>query len=227
MSWRTNGTAVALRGLGRRLGINKRIASVFRTGYEVRYDELLRATIRPGDCVWDVGANIGFYTKLFAECVGESGMVLAFEPSSINFERLSRNCRLLNNASLKQLGLSDSDGQLNFAQGQDEIGSTSRISSLSGASAIAVRVADNIVQSGDAPLPNIVKIDVEGHELNVLLGMTEILSMATTRAVGIEVHFSLLEAEGMATAPASIEGLLATSGFKISWPDSSHILATR
>src|SRR5262249_37811826 len=50
------------------------------SGYERRVDEALSIAIRPGDCVWDVGANVGLYTERFAAAVGGSGQVGAVEP---------------------------------------------------------------------------------------------------------------------------------------------------
>ena len=49
------------------------------------------AHVRPGMCVFDVGANIGYYTLLAARAVGPSGRVYAFEPEPHNFELLTRN----------------------------------------------------------------------------------------------------------------------------------------
>lgn len=48
-------------------------------------------SLRPGDVVVDVGANIGYYTLLGARLVGESGRVYAFEPDPASFEILARN----------------------------------------------------------------------------------------------------------------------------------------
>ena len=50
-------------------------------GYEESVRTAMFACIRPGDCVWDVGANIGLYSELFAAAVGPAGKVISFEPS--------------------------------------------------------------------------------------------------------------------------------------------------
>ena len=52
-----------------------------REGYEQSFRSVMLRSTRPGDCVWDVGANIGFYSELFAMVVGPSGKVISFEPS--------------------------------------------------------------------------------------------------------------------------------------------------
>jgi len=51
----------------------------------------------------DIGANIGLYTAQFANLVGASGLVVAFEPSKVNFLRLAHTCRLLRNVELQPL----------------------------------------------------------------------------------------------------------------------------
>jgi len=70
MSWRTNPIILKMRGLGRFLGINKLIASyILGEGYETRYEDSFFSNLRLNDCIWDVGANIGHYTKLFSKQV--------------------------------------------------------------------------------------------------------------------------------------------------------------
>src|SRR5437867_3185244 len=53
--------------------------------------QLVQQMVRPGDVVLDVGANIGYYTLIFAELVGEQGHVYAFEPDPRNFAFLAKN----------------------------------------------------------------------------------------------------------------------------------------
>ena len=47
--------------------------------------------IRPGDTIWDVGANIGYYTCLSATLTGTDGRICAFEPNPQNFRLLTEN----------------------------------------------------------------------------------------------------------------------------------------
>jgi FkbM family methyltransferase len=50
--------------------------------------------VQPGDCVWDIGANVGLYALYAALRVGPAGRVVAFEPAADNFAALSRNVAL-------------------------------------------------------------------------------------------------------------------------------------
>lgn len=227
MSWRTNTLMLQARNVGRCLGLNKWIAVLLNgRGYEVRYDQSFQSTLRHGDCVWDVGANVGYYTRQFAERVGSDGRVFAFEPSPANFARLTSTAAVLGHVTLVNAGLGREVGRLSFQQGADDLGATSRIVEGGGTS-VEIRTGAELLASKDATMPNAIKIDVEGFELEVLQGMGEALRTPALRAIGIEVHFTLLRERGMEHAPKQIERLLQNSGFRVIWPDASHILALR
>lgn len=135
MSWRTNRLALLARDVGRMLGLNRWIAIWLNgRGYETRYDGAFSAALRPGDTVWDVGANVGYYTRQFAERVGGKGKVFAFEPSPVNFTRLSAACTGLDNVQLYQMGLGREAATLALVQGYDELGATSRVVGNTGGS---------------------------------------------------------------------------------------------
>lgn len=229
MSWRTSKAGLAARRIGRNLKVNDLIGALLsRRGYEKGYDDLFSAALRPGLCVWDVGANVGHYTLQFAERTGPSGSVIAFEPSPHNFARLEQACAGTANVRLHQMALGRSDGSLPFEQGNDELGATSRVASGSNSGIVVdVRAGRGLVASGLAPRPEAVKIDVEGFELEVLEGLGDLVSDPRLRVIGVEVHFRILEERGQGDVPATIERLLASKGYAITWPDSSHIIATR
>ncbi len=56
--------------------------------------ELVQQIIKPGDIVLDIGANIGYYTLIFARCVGPTGHVYAFEPDPGSFALLQKNVQI-------------------------------------------------------------------------------------------------------------------------------------
>ena len=84
-----------------------------------------------------------------------------------------------------------------------------------------------MVSDARAAVPNVVKIDTEGFELDVLQGMGTVLAEPALRGVFVEVHFGLLADRGMADAPSTIEALLRAAGFETTWVDPSHIAGTR
>lgn len=195
MSWRTKRWVLKARNAGRAIGINRWIASwLLRRGYETRYDSHFATCIHPGDCVWDIGANVGHYTRLFAERVGAKGKVFAFEPSPVNHCRLVEQCSALGNVALFQCGLGNADGKLHLKQGKDELGATSRVteSPSPGGVVVEIRSGDSLLADGTADVPQIIKIDVEGFEWEVLEGMAALLKQKRLRAIGVEVHFGIL-----------------------------------
>ena len=62
--------------------------------YERELQEVFTAHVRPGDVVFDVGANVGFYSLLAARLVGPKGRVVAFEPAARNVALLEQHLRL-------------------------------------------------------------------------------------------------------------------------------------
>ena len=230
MSFTTNPLVLFMRSFARRFGVNRLIAPfIYGSGYETRYDNAFQELLIEGDCVWDVGANIGYYTTLFARKVGESGSVFAFEPSPDNFLRLTTSCAGFKNVRLLPFGLGQKNAQVSFVQGTDELGATSHVVDglASDDTKVDLKSAFSVISEDLAKKPCAIKIDVEGFEYEVLLGLSNELYNSGLRLIGIEMHFSVLESRGMKNAPIEIEKLLFNSGFKISWPDSSHLLARR
>jgi len=68
---------------------------------------LMRASIAPGDTVLDIGANIGFYSRLLAQLTSDKGRIYAFEPDEENFEHLKKYVGNLSNVTLKHAAVSD------------------------------------------------------------------------------------------------------------------------
>lgn len=229
MTWHTNPAFIGLRNMARSLGLTRPMARLRGSRkYEHAFDEALFAALKTGDVVWDVGANVGYYTRRFAEAVGPEGHVLAFEPFPATAERLRADMQAISNYTLQVTALGAEAGNVTMEAGEDALASTSRIVADSG-KGIIVRVStgDALVRQGDVPVPTVVKIDTEGFELEVLRGMSDLLRKPELRAVFVEVHFGLLSERGQSRAPADIERLLRVAGFTTRWVDSSHIAAER
>lgn len=233
----TTRVSVMTRSLARRSGLLRWIVAARtrlrprkrRSAYEERFSGALLAAVRVGDCVWDVGANVGHYTGLLSAAVGHHGIVCAFEPAPACFAVLrgaaAPNVRAFN------LALGDREGEIGLSLAADPLGDTHSLSfgSPSGASTVPVfvRTGDTLIADGTLPAPTVIKIDVEGFELEVIEGLSGTLAARTCRAVFLEVHFGLLEARGKRFAPAQIESRLGELGFRTSWVDASHLAARR
>ena len=234
MTYRTSFLIVLLRNISRKLGFNKIIHDyILNTKglYEENFMNNLLSKTQPGFCVWDIGANIGFYTTKFADLVGSNGLVEAFEPSIENYKKLIDASKDYKNISCNKHALGSYNGDAFFLQGEDDIGATSRLTESKSQSSheksflVNLRTGDSLVEANETTQPNLLKIDVEGFELDVLNGFSEILSNQNLKVIGIEVHFELLKKRGI--KPSKIEKILKNNDFEIDWTDPSHIIAER
>ena len=81
-------------------GLYKPMYVAFKNRQDKFEIEILKKYLKPNDIVLDIGANIGFYTRILSEIVGPKGKIHCFEPDKINFEKLKDFCADLNNVIL-------------------------------------------------------------------------------------------------------------------------------
>lgn len=177
--------------------------------------------VRPGDAVFDVGANIGTVGLLIAAKNRERDVTVhAFEPEPRNAEHLRRNAALndLSNVTVHELALGDAAGSMKlFLSGPVGAGEHSLVAShRDTGSAIEVRVArgDDFC-AGEAPCPDVMKIDVEGAEIQVLAGFDRLLHEGRIRELLIEVHVGTIEKQGW--SPARLQAWLHERGYEKVW----------
>jgi FkbM family methyltransferase len=228
----TSPFAICLRRLTRKLGLNRLLGGwLAGRHYEDHFGLAFQAAIRPGDTVWDIGANVGLYTAIFAKATGSTGLVVAFEPTAACFSELQG--RFANNPQvlLKNIALGASDGSVLMAVDTNALAATHRVvadnSVGGGLVQVQVRSAAALVAEEPELFPRIVKIDVEGHEGAVLDGFEALLPDQRLHTVGIEVHFGLLDERGESYRPSLIEQTLVQHCFNVRWTDPSHLLARR
>ena len=201
-------------------------------GGEEHLLNLLVSLLRPGDTVYDIGAEQGLYTVFCSKAVRDEGHIIAFEPKGSLHERLRGNVRLnaLTNVRLFRLALADYSGPGRLRSA--EIGSAPALSTVAfeeenaQSEKVTVAPGDLIVEAKKLPLPAIVKVDVEGHELSVLRGLSRTLSGPTCRAVCCEIHPRLLP---IAVQPSDVLELLKSLGFSMVdtylRPPEQHVVA--
>lgn len=219
-----------LRKLTRFLGLNSLIFRIIyrNNSYEQLYDNFFTSKLSPGFVVYDIGANLGHYSTIFSKTITDAGEVYAFEPSFINFNKLSEATQTFNNISIFNIGIGSKKKRLFISQGSDEIGATSRMceTETSLGQWVDIDSIDNFVLTNK--FPNAIKIDVEGFELEVLEGAIESLKSNKLKVVGIEIHTSILESMYKNGNPIKeIESILNKCGFEVKWTDFSHIVAFR
>jgi len=159
--------------------------------FEHDKQRLMSSMLHPGDTMFDVGANVGYYTLLGSHRVGTTGHVVAFEPLPANVRFLQRHVRLnrVQNVSLQAVAVSDHDGRARFApHASNAMGKLSDAGSVE----VATVSLDSIAKAGRFPDPNLLKIDVEGAELGVLRGAAQLLERARPAILlathGADVH---------------------------------------
>ena len=225
---------IILRSILRGLGINKVLVRFFYPGgYERKFDDAMFGAIKSGDVIWDVGANIGYYSVKFAAATGDQGFVQAFEPMPKTFKILKKAISGYTNIGLTCSALGRSDSNLSMSNDSDVGSPTNKIltndSQFSEHDTVMIKVrsGDSLITSEELKVPNFIKIDVEGHESEAIKGMAELLKEPELRTLAIEIHFALLEKRGLRNAPRDIVALLKRNNFTIYWTDPSHIIATR
>lgn len=162
--------------------------------YEPEVQTLYTSLIAPGMVVYDVGANVGFLAILAANLTGSEGQVVCFEPLPENAETIAHNASL--NAFANVLVIRDAlaaqEGDSEFLVSDDVgwgrlPGSGNDPGELKGSSLVHVTRLDSVVEQLSLPLPNVIKIDIEGGEIGMLEGSRKVLARCRPFLL-IELH---------------------------------------
>ena len=143
--------------------------------YEADVTNIIRNELKKGDTFVDVGANNGYYSLMASNLVGKRGNVYSFEPAEKSFERLRRNIELngFGNIYPYMLALGNKRGKaVMYNAIEDGSNSLSKIPSSTGTEIVMTNTLDTILKNNKVLL---IKIDVEGHELEVLEGAEKVL----------------------------------------------------
>jgi FkbM family methyltransferase len=161
--------------------------------FERRKQVAFMSSVKPGNVVYDLGANVGFYSLLASLLVGKEGRVIAFEPVPRNVSYLRKHLQLnrVTNCSVFECAVSDTNGRARFDFSRSH--STGRLTKdRSGDITVPTVMLDGLFRQGEIPAPHIVKCDIEGGEHAALSGALEVLT--TCRPIlflathGAEVH---------------------------------------
>ena len=165
---------------------------IFTSGiYEAGTAEVISRVLKPGDIVCDVGANIGVLSLSAAKVVGDAGKVYAFEPARKIYEILRFNIALNHFTHVVPenfaLGSRSQEGII-YAEENINRGASSMVKPyLSGsAQKIQVLTLDEYLLQNRIPHLNLLKIDVEGWEIEVLKGAQKLLAGKDAPVVIIE-----------------------------------------
>jgi FkbM family methyltransferase len=184
--------------------------------------KIIRDNIKEGDIVIDIGANIGYYTLIFAQLVGSSGKVFAFEPEPKNFEILRKNIEINNyqNIIAEQKIVSDESGMTKLFIAEQGIVGHRINQQKSSQKFIEVEsiILDNYIKKLNLDNKiNFIKIDVEGSEPKVLEGAKEIMQKSNQLKIFTEFNREFVKKYGI--EPKEMIDLLYRNGFKIYLPN--------
>lgn len=172
----------------------------------------LTQLLRPGNVFYDVGANVGFYTILASKLIGPNGHVYAFEPVPSNVLAINHNLKLshADNVTVIPCAVTDSPGVLAITLSAEPF--WARLSSLpppphpSGMIQVMGISIDEFTADELIMPPDVIKLDVEGAEKHVLIGMRETM-LAYRPALVCELHNTWPE----------VRPLLEEADYHISW----------
>ena len=183
--------------------------------YETSETNLTKKLVKPGMTVFDLGANIGWFTLVMAKLVGEKGHVYAFEPDPKYFNILNENIALNNvsNVSTFQLASSNKEGITKFNL-NPEFGTYVLDSKTIDENEILVKTTtlDKFCKNGKIKV-DFVKMDVEGSEPKTLEGMSETIQNNPYIQIISEFHPDAIN--DLDSSPKEYLEMLEKNGFKI------------
>jgi len=185
--------------------------------WEQQLVALVKEVLTPGSVVYDVGANMGLYSVLFARLTGAEGHVYCFEanPVCVHFLRANLSHNAVANADIIPLAIAQEAGWLRFNinYGNSNLG-LSEVSHFYAAKTgheiqVECRDLDGVVSQLGLPPPGLIKIDIEGAEERAIRGMHSTLAA--------HLPILVLELHGAEVARLTLD-LLTPMGYRYRHP---------
>lgn len=189
--------------------------------------QVVKSRVTEGMKVVDIGANIGYYTLLFAKLVGPSGKVYAFEPDPNNFALLSKNVEMngFANVVLVNKAVSDSNGTADLYISEHNKGGHSMFNFNREKTSIKIETVtlDDYFREYEGNI-DFVKMDAEGAEYKALRGMKHLLRVNGRMKILTEVLSPAIRAAG--DDPREFLREIGDAGFDINLVDDKRELIT-
>jgi len=152
---------------------------IFESGklYESEVSSYISKNLRPGETFMDIGANNGYYTILAADLVGTNGKVISVEPNPNAFQRLLQNIEINNLSNIVALNVALSDHETKTMlylneDSEDGLASLSKGEQNQPLCEVELKRFDNLIDDENI---SIIKMDVEGSEIDIIKGMENYL----------------------------------------------------
>jgi FkbM family methyltransferase len=185
--------------------------------YEPVMTAAFRALLKPGGTCVDIGANEGWFSILAAQLVGESGRVLAVEPQTRLQPVLASNFALngLSRIAIETSAVSDRVGESSLFLAPDTNTGASALHRhtryrLPRETVVTCRLDDLLDRHGLAQV-TLMKMDIEGHEHEAILGSPEVFSSGRVAHLALEIHPALLNRRGR--HPGALKAFLTEAGY--------------
>ncbi|NJL13752.1 MAG: FkbM family methyltransferase [Microscillaceae bacterium] len=189
--------------------------------------EYFLSILHQQDIVYDVGASVGLFSITASQRVS-NGKIFAFEPDFDTFARLNENILFngINNIQTIQLALTDREGTLDlYTDGTEGFAPTlafqkDRIGAPKNKISIKGTTIDNLIQSGEVMVPDVIKIDIEGAESLCLSGAKGLLRgdfEKKTRDLFIEFHPDFLPDFG--SSVEKLHDLISSFEYEVIWSE--------
>jgi FkbM family methyltransferase len=150
--------------------------------HEPMVQEALRRTVWPGGVVLDLGASVGPFSMLAAWLVGPQGRVISIEPQSEYVQAIKANAAAngFHNIQVIHAAVGSRRGDLDVVITAEPMwtlmSSVGDHALQTARERVGVVAIDDLIAAGEIPVPDVIKIDVEGSEIDVLKGMSQLLS---------------------------------------------------
>ncbi len=153
-------------------------SSLYFSGtFEEDVEKIIKFRVKPGMCVLDIGANVGYHTFRMSKLAGKSGRVYAIEPTGWAYRKLIRNAQLnpeFDNIIFSKLGLSNADTgttQMHFQSSYRLDGKQQ-----SAIENIELLTLDTFLDRENIGKIDFIKLDVDGFEGRVMQGAARSLT---------------------------------------------------
>jgi FkbM family methyltransferase len=179
---------------------------------ETKYEKFMLEKVKESQTVFDIGANIGYYSIQFARLT--KGKVFSFEPIANQYSLLSRNIEVnhILNDIAEKIAISDSNEIKRFYLSENEETGTSSVEIPTNTfEDVLCTTLDDYCKKNGIESIDLIKIDVEGHELKVLRGMDRLLSGGKIKNIFIEIHTASLNSAS--SSPEELCSLLQSNDY--------------
>lgn len=155
---------------------NSSVVYLFGFSDNITTLDLYEKLIQKGSIALDIGANLGIHSLVMSAYVGDKGKVISFEPLKPIYERLVQNVKVnkILNVDIKNIGVSSQMGFLKFDPMIDGYNIGKGRISDDGNMEVEVATLDEVLSNYNLPV-TMIKIDIEGHELEAIKGAQKVL----------------------------------------------------